>query len=174
MCECFIVSYKSRQCNMQVCCHVGLDLTTIQYSSPHSLKWILPQAKSSKNSWVIKLLVNLRCRLSMTFAIYVNPDNRRVKANFFCLVYIFAVGWPQFRVGKTKWILYSTILDVKPNLGLHVKQKPSVFLHRMGLALWVYQKVHNASIPSSAVRAMKIGLKNLLSLSKWISIAFIF
>ena len=72
-----------------------------------------------------------------------------------------------------KWIFYS-ILDVKPNLGLHVKQKPSVFLHRMGLALWVYQKVHNASIPSSAVRAMKIGLKNLLSLSKWISIAFIF
>ena len=52
MCECFIVSYKSRQCNMQVCCHVGLDLTTIQYSSPHSLKWILPQAKSSKNSRV--------------------------------------------------------------------------------------------------------------------------
>ena len=44
----------------------------------------------------------------------------------------------------------------------------------MGLALWVYQKVHNASIHSCAVRVMKIGLKNLLSLSKWISVAFIF
>ena len=56
MCEGFIVSDKSRQSNMQVCCHVGLDLTTIQYSSPHSLKWILPQAKSSKNSRVNQIV----------------------------------------------------------------------------------------------------------------------